>query len=126
MLSEYQKKKFRNLQPELGISVPTVQKYNRNNKYPEDIAIKAEILTGGKLLASVMCPDTIGSPTPTYSKFAAEVFKSFDLANPDLFIVVLNFLEKQQPELYESMITRLEDVLGGHEFLQARNAHRGS
>lgn len=126
MINEFQKRKIRKMQEDLGVSIPTIQRYNRDESWPEAIAIKVELLSDGEILASHMCPLTIGQATPAYIEFAEKAYNSFDPENLDLFIICLNFLEKQKPSLYADLMDRLEDKPGGQAFVQSRNAHRDS
>ena len=132
-MKKQDKNLFMSIHDEMGLTYPTAMKYCREKKYPEHIALAAERLTNGKLKASMMCPDTLGRPLPSHRYLASQclaMFENGDItgANGTFLASVLTFLEEQQFDLYQSLISRIESDYGdrGKEFAATREAHRGN
>lgn len=130
MLSKDDQLLFMRLKDELDISYPSASKYNREGVYPESVALKAERISNGKLIASRMCPNTLGKPLPSHRNLAAHCLNFFQTkpegATMTLLIAVVTFLEEQQPTLYADLIDRIRLEGGGDEFIANREAHRGN
>lgn len=130
MLSIAEKQLFKNLREQLGITFPSAQKYVRENKYPLDIAIKADILSKGELTVAKMCPDTLGKALPVDKELATVCLNTFDgnmsFEFEMLFVSILNYFEVRQPALYKDIVDRIQSEAGGKEFITKRIAHRGN
>lgn len=128
MLSESQKQHFKDIRDMLGLTFPTAQKYVRENKYPEAVAIKADIITKGKIPVAIACPDTLGQPLECDKQLAKQCLYAFTsemtIKTEILLVGVLNYFEIRQPTLYEDLVRRIKAEPGGKTFFAKRDAHR--
>lgn len=104
-----------------------MHKYIREKKFPADICLMAERLTKGRLLAVEMRPDLF-KRNQAQMDLADQTVAEFPLSAQhgdfQVTIAVLNFFETQQPELYQEMMTQIEALGGGEEFIKQRMAHK--
>lgn len=131
MLSIEQKKAVTAVVSQLGISRTSLQKYHREDKYPEAVALQAERLLNGVVRAVEMCPDTLGAPLPVHRKLAEQCVTAFtrDVIEGEtfyLYISVLNFFEEQYPSLYKELVERISSSKRGKSFMDKRAVHRGN
>lgn len=127
-MNELDKKRLLSLSDELGKSYPSMQRYFKENSFPAEVCIKAELLTDGELVASQLRPD-IFQPTKDHKLLADSCVKYFDyhLDNgcEEIIISVLNYLEHQQPKLYDSTLARIKsECKAGGQFINRRLAHQ--
>lgn len=118
---------IRQLKDQLNKSYPTLQKYSTDDSWPAELCIKIEELTNGNIRAVKMRPE-IFIPTPDQHQLALSALESFseesNAGARHLFILILNYLEKQTPSLYEDIMGSLADKEGGDEFIKTRKAHQ--
>lgn len=128
MLSESQKQHFKDIREMLGLTFPTAQKYVREDKYPEAVAIKADIITKGKIPVAESCPGTLGQALECDKQLAKHCLHAFtsemSIDKEILIVAVLNYFEVRQPILYKDLVRRIQAEPGGKTFFAKRDAHR--
>lgn len=131
MLNNEQKKLVTSVVGHLGVSRTSLQKYHREDKYPEELALRADRTLKGRVSAVQMCPDTLGLPLHCHIKLAEQCVTAFtkDVIEGEsfhLYISILNFFEEQFPTLYVDLTERIGSTTRGESFLQKRELHRGN
>lgn len=120
---------FLSLSAGLGKSNQTLLRYMREESYPADICIAAEVLTGGAITAFSLRPDLFVA-TPDQEALADACLASFEdnymarMLQPT--IAILNFFETQQPPIYAAVIAAISKLEGGADFIKQRMAHKAN
>jgi len=113
---------------ELGLSRASISRYIRENGCPSHLCNEIEIKSEGEITCNLLRPD-IFKATPAQVSLSDQCIKNFDSHiqsdNYQLIIAILNFLESQQPRLYEETIAQIMN-LGetGETFVKQRLAHQ--